>query len=375
MIEIKNSMEEVLYSQFILILNTKKRKIRELQEEIKSLKRKIENSVYDQSTDTETSDEEGEKTKDLKENKMIITEIVEDTKKPDLKGKDGTTLKAKSDTNEIIKKSATVNADILNPKPSTSKQSDISYERVISSPPDSRKSSLDDRFAKNVGADLSEISRESETVTAEEISNPQPSTSKHIEEILNKEVIDSPQVSRKSSLADGFEVGDYEFISSPPVSRKSPLGDEFVKNVGADPSEINREFETVTADEILNPQPSTSKQCEEFLNKEVIDSPPVSRKSPLDDGFEVGDYEFDDIINEVINVQPTASKREAENSSDEISASPAKIPRQTSEFAETDDEDFELKDEGDSFEKANIDLTHLNITDVEPEEDLFSESF
>ncbi|XP_033227532.1 DNA repair protein XRCC4 isoform X1 [Belonocnema kinseyi] len=351
MIEIKNSMEKELYSQFILILNTKKKKIRELLEEIRILKIKIETPVYCQSTDTELSDEEGEETKALKENKMKITEIVGDTKKPDVKGKNSTRLKAKIGSG-IFQKSSNVNAEIFNPKPSTSKQSEISCERIISSPPSSPESPLDDRFAENVGDDPSDINRESEIITADEILNPQSSTSKQSEKIFNKKVIDSPEISRKSSSEDRYS-----------------------KNVEADPSEINREPEIVTADEILNPQPSTSKQSEKILNKKVIDSPEISRKSSSEDRFEVGDYEFDDIINEVINVQPAASKRDPGCLSDEISPRPAKIPRKTLEFTESDDEDFELKDEEDSFEKAKNDLTRLNITDVEPEDDLFSQSF
>ena len=237
----KESIENNLYKKYILILNTKKRKIRELQKDIKVVKKKLANSDYDKSTDEETMDEEDERKPDLKVNKEKISEISEDIKKSDLK-------------------------------------------------------------------------------------------------------------------------------------RKNGIGLEVKNKVWSNPTQINRESEIIMRDDILNPKPSTSKQNEDIFNERVISSPlNASQKSTSTDGIEVTGFE--DLINSVINVQPTASKRDAELPSEKIYSSPAKIPRKNLKYMGSDDEDFELKDEGDSFEKAKTTLTHLNITDEEPEEDLFSQSF
>jgi len=55
MIEIKNNMEEDLYEKFLLLLNTKKKKIRELQEIIDRNKEATK-SVYDETTDDQSEE-------------------------------------------------------------------------------------------------------------------------------------------------------------------------------------------------------------------------------------------------------------------------------------------------------------------------------
>lgn len=61
MINIKNTMETDLYRKFILLLNTKKKKIRELQEALDSSKQPIK-SIYNETTDeSEESDVESKK--------------------------------------------------------------------------------------------------------------------------------------------------------------------------------------------------------------------------------------------------------------------------------------------------------------------------
>ncbi|XP_072745055.1 uncharacterized protein [Anoplolepis gracilipes] len=55
MINIKDKMEKDLYTRFLLLLNTKKKKIRELQETLDSNKRTTK-SVYDKTTDDESEE-------------------------------------------------------------------------------------------------------------------------------------------------------------------------------------------------------------------------------------------------------------------------------------------------------------------------------
>ena len=72
--------------------------------------------------------------------------------------------------------------------------------------------------------------------------------------------------------------------------------------------------------------------------------------------------------------QPSTSKENNYISNEKSFSTPAKCRRKSPTFEESD-EDFELKDEGDFIEKLKINSTQLNITDEEPEADLFSQSF
>jgi DNA-repair protein XRCC4 len=110
MIEIKNNMEKDLYGKFLLLLNTKKKKIRELQEIVDKNKEVIK-SVYDETTD------------DQSEESNVESKKICDTKSPNTKKRK---MNYKSQQKTVPKNNwynfgNSSSSDDASPKPSTSK--------------------------------------------------------------------------------------------------------------------------------------------------------------------------------------------------------------------------------------------------------------
>ncbi|XP_026673843.1 DNA repair protein XRCC4-like [Ceratina calcarata] len=103
MIKMKTAMERDLYKKFVLVLNSKKKKLRELERKVGSTN---EESVYNASTDEGESEEE----KDIVEKKSTRCTIATKRK---------STNKNVKDTQESKKKIISYE---INPKPSTSKE-------------------------------------------------------------------------------------------------------------------------------------------------------------------------------------------------------------------------------------------------------------
>lgn len=115
MINVKNKMEKDLYAKFLLLLNTKKRKIRDLQKALDSNKQTtVSNSVYDK-----TTDDESEKS-DVESKKVHNTALSKSNKrKADFKSEQ----KAAPKNNKMNFRKCTnfSSSEETSPEPSTSK--------------------------------------------------------------------------------------------------------------------------------------------------------------------------------------------------------------------------------------------------------------
>lgn len=113
MINVKNKMEEDLYMKFLLLLNTKKKKIRELQQALDNTK-KTTKSVYDKTTDEESerSDIESEKIHYTKSSK---------TRKDEMDYESEQKVKPKSSKKNLKRRMNFSSSEDTSPEPSTSK--------------------------------------------------------------------------------------------------------------------------------------------------------------------------------------------------------------------------------------------------------------
>ncbi|OAD58192.1 hypothetical protein WN48_11355 [Eufriesea mexicana] len=96
MIELKTTMEEDLYTKFIVILNSKKKKIRELEEAIKG-KKDAKESIFDACTD-----ESGESENEDKIIKNVPTVSIKIGKRKSLKNDNSKHMQKITKTNDIV---------------------------------------------------------------------------------------------------------------------------------------------------------------------------------------------------------------------------------------------------------------------------------
>lgn len=112
MINIKNAMERDLYRKFLILLNTKKQKIRELQEALHNKKQTIDKSVYDETTDESEGSEKDSK-------KMQDTDTKKRKRKADCKNERQVIPKI---SKKYFERCTTFSSsESLSPEPSTSK--------------------------------------------------------------------------------------------------------------------------------------------------------------------------------------------------------------------------------------------------------------
>lgn len=116
MIKIKTTMEEDLYIKFLLLLNTKKKKIRELQQALSNTK-KTTKSVYDETTDDESegSDVENKKVHATKSFKTRVHEMDYESEQEIVPKND------KNDKKDFKRRINFSSSEDTSPEPSTSK--------------------------------------------------------------------------------------------------------------------------------------------------------------------------------------------------------------------------------------------------------------
>lgn len=155
MIKIKMELEEPLLKKFILILNEKKKRIRELVGEIENLRKIYEPTFYDQPTDEEMSFEEKENpqpsTSKIVNFKEEFTESDElDRFKLDVTPSKNNNFNEEKDLStpnvSLSKNNFNEEKDLLTPNVSSSKNSEFSEGRDLSTPSRRRTSIREDEL-------------------------------------------------------------------------------------------------------------------------------------------------------------------------------------------------------------------------------------
>ncbi|KYN40368.1 hypothetical protein ALC56_05313, partial [Trachymyrmex septentrionalis] len=142
----KNTMEKDLNMKFLLLLNTKKKKIRELQEALNNTKKTTTKSPYNETTDDE-SDESDVKSKKMHDTKPKL-------KKQEMDYKNDQEVIPKSSKKTLKRCMSFSSSEDTSPEPSTSKvklmlQNTNMYDtvRVLNNSEEERNSSEEDMFS------------------------------------------------------------------------------------------------------------------------------------------------------------------------------------------------------------------------------------
>ncbi|XP_018370614.1 PREDICTED: DNA repair protein XRCC4-like isoform X2 [Trachymyrmex cornetzi] len=144
----KDTMEKDLYMKFLLLLNTKKKKIRELQEALNNTKKTTTKSVFNETTDDESdgSDVKSEKMLDTKPSKL---------KKQKMNYKNDQKVIPKSSKKNFNRRMNFSSSEDTSPEPSTSKvkltlqntYDTVKSKRVLNYSEEEYNSSEEDMFS------------------------------------------------------------------------------------------------------------------------------------------------------------------------------------------------------------------------------------
>ncbi|XP_018393748.1 PREDICTED: DNA repair protein XRCC4-like isoform X4 [Cyphomyrmex costatus] len=147
----KSTMEKDLYKKFLLLLNTKKKKIRELQEALNNTKRITTKSAYDETTDDESDDS------NVKSKKVYDTKLSK-LRKHKLDYDNDQEIISKNSKKDFKKRINFSSSESTSPEPSTSKGNlmlqnvdmydTVKSKQVLNSSEEERNSSEEDIFSQ-----------------------------------------------------------------------------------------------------------------------------------------------------------------------------------------------------------------------------------